>query len=955
MNFVSFKKFDIIKNMKKQFDKSKTIFLVDGSTFLYRAYYGMKPLHTSKGIPIQAVYNFCRMIKKLINNFDPHLFAIVWDSKGPTQRKEIYPEYKAGRQAPPTDLFEQKDVILKFGEMINLPMIAVQGIEADDIIFSLTQDFKKDYTVVVVASDKDLYQILDDNVFVFDAFKDLLVDEKEYNQILGFNVKKLPFYFALLGDVSDNIPGVRGIGKTTALEIVTNFESIEDLYKNIDKLKKDRTKQLLKQNEANAFLSFQLFSAIYYPNNISAESLKFDPNNWAKAKPLFEEFELKSLVNDIKDENFQPEKPTEFFARTKNYQFKCVTTKAELIEMANHLKEKKLFAVDTELDGLDTSVSNLVGLSFCAQAGLAFYVPFGHKNVADKNIEDTNYSEVQTSLFQKPLPDLNQNPIEQLPMRQPGQLSMQEVFEVLKPILEDPQYKKILHNAKFDKFAFYHSGINLNGISDDTMIEAGLIVEDWQRVGLKYLSQHYLNETMLTFEDVVKDKKLKNFSYVDLETATDYSAADSHQTFVIKTILDKRLNELNLEKIYKEIEMPVLEILFEMERQGIFVDVKVLNEIDKQLIQDIQRIDLEIQTFIQSETPINLNSPKQIEELLFKKLNLPTKAKTGKGTGYSTDQKVLEELSSLHPIPNLILKYRELYKLKSTYVDALPTYINAKTGKVHTTFTQVMTSTGRLSSYYPNLQNIPTGNSSYNLREAFKPDEGYVFLSADYSQIELRILAYLSQDTNLINSFLNNEDVHTTTSAYIFGVTKDQVTNEQRQVGKRINFSVLYGITPFGLSKDLKISMTEAKNYIDKYFMQYPQVLQWMKKTVEFAEKNGFVKTVFDRIRFVSGIYEKNKTLYEMAKRVAINMPAQGTAADIMKIGMINLDKEFKNHNLNAKMLLQIHDELLIMVPKGQESQTEKLVKKVLESVVNWNVPLTVTTRFGNNWQEVSK
>ncbi|MDR3647247.1 MAG: DNA polymerase I [Candidatus Babeliales bacterium] len=942
--------------MKKEFDKNKTIFLVDGSTFLYRAYYGMKPLHTSKGVPIQAVYNFCRMIKKLINNFDPHLFAIVWDSKGPTKRKEIYPEYKAGRQAPPTDLFEQKDTILKFGELIGLPMIAVPGVEADDIIFSLTQDFKKDYEVVVIASDKDLYQILDDNVYVFDPFKDLLVDENEYSQILGFSVDKLPFYFALLGDASDNIPGVKGVGKTTALELVQNFDSIEDLYKNIEKLKKDRTKQLLKANEANAFLSYQLFCAIYHPNNIDAKSLKFDPNNWKNAKPLFVEYELKSLITDMQENNEkQPEAPTEFFAKTKGYKFKCVTTKTDLDDLVKHLKEKKVFAVDTELDGLDTSTSKLIGMSFCAQAGLAFYVPFGHKNVANKTIEQKEQVEVQTSLFSKPLPDLNQDQKTLENVQESGQLSPETVFAAIKPILEDPQYKKILHNAKFDKFAFYHNGINLNGISDDTMIEAGLIVEDWQRVGLKSLSQHYLNETMLTFEDVVKNKKLKDFSFVDLETATDYAAADSHQTFVIKEILDKRIAELKLEKVYKEIEMPVLEILFEMEKQGIFVDVNILSEIDKRLTSNIAKIDLAIQTFVNSEIPINLNSPKQIEELLFTKLNLPTKAKTGKGKSYSTDHSVLQELADLHPIPNLILKYRELYKLKSTYVDALPTYINKKTGKVHTTFTQVMTSTGRLSSYYPNLQNIPTGDEAFSIRSAFKPDEGYVFLSADYSQIELRILAYLSQDKNLINSFLNNEDVHTTTSAYIFGVTKEQVTSEQRQVGKRINFSVLYGVTPFGLSKDLKISMNAAKIYIDKYFEQYPEVLAWMKHTEEFAKEKGYVKTVFDRIRFVPGIYERNKTLFDAARRIAINMPAQGTAADIMKVGMINLDREFKSHDLGAKMLLQIHDELLIMVPKGQEVQTEQLVKKVLESVVNWNVPLTVTTRFGNDWQEVSK
>lgn len=938
--------------MNKQFDKSKTIFLVDGSTFLYRAYYGMKPLHTSKGIPVQAIYNFCRMIKKLINTFDPHMLAIIWDSKGKTQRQEVYPEYKAGRQAPPSDLFEQKDTILKFGELIGLPMFAVSGVEADDIIFSLTEDFKKDYTVVVVASDKDLYQILDDNVYVFDPFKDQLVDEAQYNEILTFTVDKLPFYFALLGDSSDNIPGVKGIGKTGALELVKQFESLDDLYKNIDQIKKDRLKNALIANEADARLSLQLFSAIYCKTNIEAQNLKFDPNNWSQARSLFEEFELSSLVKDIDSVHNQVEVQPEFFAHEKGYNFKCVTTEKELNELGEHLRSKGIFAVDTELDGLDTSTSNLVGFSFCAQQGLAFYVPFGHKNVPAKEME---IKEVQTSLFGKPLQDPAQSLSEPILNEQPGQLSKEQVYKVLKPILEDPKIKKILHNAKFDKFAFYYGGIDLNGIADDTMIEAGLIIEDWQRVGLKYLSKHYLNELMMSFDDVVKTKKLKDFSFVDLETATNYSAADSHQTFAIKDILDQRIKELNLEKIYYEIEMPILEVLFKMEKEGIFVDTNVLDEINKNLSENIERIDLQIQTLAQTETPINLNSPKQIEELLFKKLNLPTKAKTGKGTSFSTDQRVLEELSSLHPIPNLILQYRELFKLKSTYVDALPTYINKITGKVHTTFTQVMTSTGRLSSYYPNLQNIPTGSSSYGLRKAFVADPGYVFLSADYSQIELRILAYLSQDTNLINSFLNNEDVHTTTSAYIFGVTKEQVTSEQRQVGKRINFSVLYGVTPFGLSKDLKISLQSAKNYIDKYFEQYPQVMQWMQRTEEFAKEKGYVKTIFDRIRFVPGIYERNKTLYDMARRIAINMPAQGTAADIMKIGMINLDKEFTKNNLGAKMLLQIHDEILIMVPKGQEIETEKLVKKVLESVVDWNLPLTVTTRFGDNWHEVSK
>lgn len=902
--------------MQKKFDSEKTIFLIDGSSFLYRAYYGMRPLHTTKGIPVQAVYVFCRMIKKLMDAFDPKKMALVWDSKGKTERHELYANYKEGRQAPPSDLFEQKELIVKFADLIGLAQIHKPGIEADDLINSLVQDYKDKYKLVIITSDKDLYQLLDKNVFVFDSFKDQITNTNDFEQKMEFPVHKLPFYFSILGDTSDNIPGVKGIGKIGATELVKQFENLDDLYNNLDKISKERTKKLLIEHKDNAYLSYKLFLLRYHKIPVSDENLAFNSEKWINARPLFEELEFKSLVQDMDlVSQKKHEEQRLYFAQEKGYEFKCITTKEQLIYLVNYLKENKTFAFDTETSGLNPLQDDFVGFSICAQKGLSFYIPFGHKTLEP-------------------------------------QLTKEEVFHFFKPILESENYKKYLHHANFDQLVLFNNGIMLRGVVFETMIAASLVAESGQRIGLKYLSQHFLNEKMLSFDDVVKSKKLKDFSYVKLHDATEYAAGDSHQTFALKEILEKKLTDLDLKKVYDNIEFPLSNILFEMESEGINIDVNVLKNIDSKLSRDLNKLLEEIQVFSPGKT-INLNSPKQIEDLLFNILQLPTQKKSAKKTGFSTDQSVLEELSLLHPVPGLLLKYRELYKLKSTYVDALPNYINHKTGKIHTTFSQISTATGRLSSFDPNLQNIPT--DSYGLRSAFIASPGYVFLSADYSQIELRILAFLSQDKNLIEAFSKNEDIHTKTASYLFNVHTDEVTNEQRQVGKRINFSIMYGLTPFGLSKDLKIPFKEAKIYIQKYFEQYPGVFLWMEKIIIDAKEKGYVETYFGRRRHIPGIHEKNNTLYELARRAAINMPAQGTAADIMKLGMIYLDKIFKDGNLNARMVLQIHDELLIEIPKGQEAEIEKLVINALESIVNWNVPLIVTTRFGENWQQVTK
>ncbi len=906
------------------FDPKKTVFLIDGSSFLYRAYYGIRPLHTPQGVPVQAVYSFCRMIKKLIDTFKPEHIAIVWDSKGKTTRHELFAEYKATRQAPPSDIFVQKEYIIQFADLIGMKQVAQQGIEADDIMYSIAQEQKQaGNTVVLITSDKDMGQAIDDQkIVVFDPWKDQIYDQKAFEERMGIPVAKLPFYFALLGDTSDNIPGVRGIGDKGAAELVRQFGSLEDMYQNLEKVSKERMKTALAANKENAFLSYQLFLLQMHPSGLSLHDLAFDAKNWVKARPLFAELDFKTLTKDI-DAIEQIEKGVAPMVAQKmvGYEFITILSIDQFEHLCNLLKQKKLFAIDTETDGLNPLLPNsCVGISLCVQEGTAYYLPFGHKNMQ--------------------------------------QLSKDYVIDTLRPLFADEGIKKIFHSAKFDQEALHSMGIEVQGIIFDTLIAANLVTKDWQRNGLKYLSEHYFNEPMLSFQEVVKDNKYKNFSYVPLDLATQYAAADAHQTFRLKGVLEKELKAEKLYELFQTIEFPLAQILYEMEVEGICLNVKLLQELGKKVDHELHEIVAEIGQLIGiSMAELNLNSPKQVEQLLFVKLQLPTQKKSAKRTGYSTDQEVLEILSALHPVPKLIMKYRELSKLKTTYIDALPEYVNMHTGRIHTNFSQTAVATGRLASSDPNLQNIPTNSGGYGIeiRAAFIPREGHVFLSADYSQIELRVLAHLSQDKNLIDAFLHDRDIHSETASALFDVPLEKVTSEQRQIGKRINFSVLYGMTPYGLSQDLKIPFGQAKEYIEKYFAKYPQVSAWMEQIIIDTKHQGYVTTHWGRRRYIPAIHEKNRSLYEEARRVAINTVAQGTAADIMKQGMIALDRAFKKETLSSKIILQIHDELLISVPVAEVIMAQNLVKTILEKVVSWDVPLVVTTRIGDNWKEVTK
>ena len=904
-------------------DSKKTLFLIDGSSFLYRAYYGLKPLHTPTGVAVQAVFSFCRMIKKLIDMYSPHYIALVWDSKGKTTRHEIFADYKATRQAPPSDLFEQKEYIVQFADLIGLKQVAQSGIEADDLMFSLAKDWveqQPDGSVVFVTLDKDMGQALTlgEHIYLLDAFKNEFFDRSAVETKMGFGAEKLPLYFALLGDSSDNIPGVRGIGKTTATDLAHQFSSLDDLYARLHDIKKAGVKTALLTHKDDAFLSYKLFLLHYLQLHLGMQDLFFDAGGWNKARPLFEELNFKSLIataGQTKQERAADVE--EKIMYWKQHDFITVQTQEQLDDMCAYLKQVGAFALDTETTGLQPLEVDLVGISFCSDGKRAYYVPCGHKT-------------------------------------QEAQLSYDTVIAAVKPLLQNAQYKKYLHNAKYDMLVLSHQGIELQGLALDTMIGANLVIKEWQSAGLKKLSQFFFNEDMLTYEDIVKVGKYKDFSYVPLELATLYAAADSYQTYRLVDIVEKAFaQEKKIHELYTIIEHPLIAILYEMEKEGVNLDVPLLQALDLQVIADLNVIEEEIAAVVGKST-INLNSPSQVGHLLFDVLQLPSqkKSKTGK---FSTDYEVLNALARIHPIPALIIKHRELTKLKNTYIEALPTYVNKETHRVHTTFSQTAAATGRLASSNPNVQNIPADASGYGIevRAAFKSGENRVFISADYSQIELRVLAYLSQDSNLMNAFLEKQDIHTATALRLFDTTI--VTNEQRQLGKRINFSILYGMTPYGLSKDLNIPFKDAKKYIERYFEQYPQVCSWMKSVVEYVTEHGYVETYWGRRRYIPTIYEKNRTLYEEACRIAINTVAQGTAAEIMKLGMIAVDAALRKQFPTSCIVLQIHDELIVSAPIQDAIAVEILIKKCLESVVGWDVPLEVMTHSGSDWKAITK
>jgi DNA polymerase-1 len=813
--------------------------------------------------------------------------------------------------AAPSDLIEQKNAILDILATTGLCQVEMAGVEADDLIASVVNKFKNKNEIFIVSSDKDLAQLLDQNIKIYDPFKEEIVTKEIFQARRGFPVEHLPLFHALLGDASDNIPGVKGIGEKTASGIASKFGSLDELYQNLSQAGTERVQKLLSEAKANAYLSYDLFLLRNFNLELSLAQIKFTQELWSNAYSKFAILGFRSLLPT--NYLIEPSKQTPL-VNSKGYLFKPVTNMLELEGLVKEIKEKKHFAIDTETTSIDTLENCLVGISFCCAEGTAYYLP------VDKH----------------------------------SNIEFAELKKILDSIFTDPTISKYLHNAKFDLAVLRSAGFELAGIASDTMIAANLLNTPGNKRGLKDLSQIYLNEQMQSFQEVVFDQGYSTFAQVPLKEATAYAAADAHQTFRLVSILHNELKNANLWQLYVNIELPLVNVLFEMEYRGIFIDQKMLSQTEARLDDELQKVFTEFVSISGVDNLFNINSPKQVGQLLFEKLGLTPQGKTKTGS-YATSEEALSSLKDVHPVPQLILKHRELFKLKSVYAQGLQKEIKLKTGTIHTNYNQIAVATGRLSSQEPNLQNIPISNDyGMAIRKAFKPRPGHVFISADYSQIELRVLAYLSQDQALMKAFTNEQDIHIETAARLFGTTLSEVKPEQRQIGKKINFSILYGLTAYGLSKDLSIPVKEASSYIESYFQQFPGVKKWMEDVILDVQKNGYVLTTAGRRRYFPEIFEKNKTMFEMAKRSAINTVAQGTAAEIVKLGMINLTGKIKELNIAAQILLQIHDELLIEVPESQAAQMQKVLKEVLESVVAWPIPLRVSIAQGMDWAEVS-
>jgi DNA polymerase-1 len=892
-----------------------TLFLIDGSSFLYRAFHALRPLHAPDGTAVQAVFGFFRMLKKIVQTHKPTHLAIAWDSKGPTVRHERYSAYKQHRQAPPTDLITQKTIILETIELMGISMLSRAATEADDLLMSAAlQATAQGMKVVIVTTDKDLGQVVSDTISIFDPFKETFITPETIQSSYGFAPSQLPFYFALVGDASDNIPGVAGIGPKTAQKLVQTFKSLDALYARIDEVGPSRVRSLLEVDKQNAELSLELFTQHPIEELPAAEQHVFDVAWWERAYAQFAKLAFTSLLPAGYTTQASSPRPA--------HQAHTITTLEQLQEVCEAIKTVGEVAIDTETDSKHALQAHLVGISLCHTPGAAYYLPLRHVDAT------------ATKLSQ--------------------QLTMEQVRTYLGPVLASAAIKTYMHNAKFDLHVLASEQLFVGNLAFDTMLAADLLVNEDESVGLKALSLRYLHEQMLSFEDLIK-AGYKRFDYVPLDLATAYAAADAHQT---RALVDKLRNELADDErmtLLQELELPIMHMLCQMEQTGIALDVQRLDLIAQRLSQQLHLLTQEIIALAgPAHAAINLNAPRQLEQLLFHDLQLPPVKKTAGKSGYSTDAEVLEALRDKHPIIPLIMRWREVTKLKNTYADALPGYLDLKTNKIHTNFSQTTAATGRLASSEPNMQNIPMHHDEeLSIRSAFYAPAGKSFISADYAHIELRVLAHLSQDENLLSAFAQDLDIHAETAVGLFGISRQAVTPEQRAYAKKINFSILYGLTAFGLSKDLKISVVDAKKLIESYFSHYPGVVAWMHATEELAKTTGYVTTLCGRRRLVPGLHERNKHVYEAARRIAINTVVQGSAAEVVKLGMLACKDTIAR--AGAEIVLQIHDELLIQVNEENASKLAEDVARRLEQVVSWRVPLKVATRIGKTWHEASK
>ena len=920
--------------------------LVDGSSYLYRAFHAFPPLTNSAGEPTGAMYGVLNMLKSLISQVQPSHIAVVFDAKGKTFRDEMFEQYKSHRPPMPDDLRKQIQPLHDIIRALGIPLLVIEGVEADDVIGTLAVAASKaNQKVLISTGDKDMAQLVDDNIMLINTMNNTLLDREAVIEKYGIPPELIIDYLALMGDSADNIPGVAGVGEKTALGLLQGIGSMAEIYANLDKVAelpirgaKKLGDKLLAEKEM-ADLSYRLATIkTDVALNITPEQLTLGASNNDQLTEYFGRYEFKRWLNEvmngadsITNNNEQPTKINHYQAtpalaqdnseealpaiQIDRSRYETLLTEADLNRWVEKLNQAKLFALDTETDNLDYMAANLVGISFALENGEAAYLPLQLDYLgAPKTLEKTT------------------------------------ALTLLKPVLENPAIQKVGQNFKYDLTIFARNGIDVQGVAFDTMLES-YVLNSTGRHNMDDLAKRYLGHQTISFEEIAgKGKNQLTFNQIPLEQAAEYAAEDADVTMKLQQVLWEKLSkEPTLEKLFKEMELPLLGVLSRMERRGVLIDSDALflqsNEIANRLSE------LEEQAYVLAGQPFNLASTKQLQEILFDKLGLPVIQKTPKGAP-STNEEVLEELAFSHELPKVLVEHRGLSKLKSTYTDKLPQMVNPQTGRVHTSYHQAVTATGRLSSSDPNLQNIPIRNEEgRRIRQAFIAREGFTVVAADYSQIELRIMAHLSQDQGLINAFTQGKDIHRSTAAEIFGVALDEVTSEQRRNAKAINFGLIYGMSAFGLSRQLGIGRADAQSYMDLYFKRYPGVQTFMHDIREKAKAQGYVETLFGRRLYLPDINSSNGMRRKAAERVAINAPMQGTAADIIKRAMIQLDQTLQN-DPDIAMIMQVHDELVFEVRSEKVAFYSELIKTQMESAADLMVPLIVDVGQGNNWDE---
>ncbi|MCA5921142.1 DNA polymerase I [Pectobacterium brasiliense] len=919
------------------------LILVDGSSYLYRAYHAFPPLTNSAGEATGAMYGVLNMLRSLLLQYQPSHVAVVFDAKGKTFRDELFENYKAHRPPMPEDLREQIEPLHQMVKAMGLPLLAVSGVEADDVIGTLAvQAEKAGKPVLISTGDKDMAQLVTPSVTLINTMNNSILGPQEVCDKYGIPPELIIDFLALMGDASDNIPGVPGVGEKTAQALLQGLGGLDSLYANLDKIAglsfrgAKTMAPKLEQHKDVAYLSYQLATIkTDVELELSCDQLTVNELDVDELHRLFSRYEFKRWLSDIESGTWMQGKkssqPVQAFSNAVVEQvaeednaptlsadgYVTILDEKTLLDWVERLKQAEVFAFDTETDGLDTLTANLIGLSFAIKPGEAAYLPLAH-----------DYLDA------------------------PDQLDRTKVLALFKPLLEDEKLLKIGQNLKFDKGVMQRYDIDLRGIAFDTMLESYVLDSVAGRHDMDSLAERYLSHKTITFEEIAgKGKNQLTFNQIALEQAGPYAAEDADVTLHLHQKLWGKLQpHADLCQVFQTIDMPLVPVLSRIERTGVLIDPAILAEHSKELT--IRLAELETQAYELAGEEFNLSSTKQLQGILYEKQKLPILKKTPKGAP-STNEEVLAELALDYPLPKLILEYRGLAKLKSTYTDKLPLMINPATKRVHTSYHQAVTATGRLSSSDPNLQNIPVRNDEgRRIRQAFIAPKGYSIVAADYSQIELRIMAHLSGDKGLLNAFANGLDIHRATASEVFGIALDKVTSEQRRSAKAINFGLIYGMSAFGLSRQLNIPRSESQKYMNLYFERYPGVQDYMERTRQQAAEHGYVSTLDGRRLYLPDIHSRNAMARKGAERAAINAPMQGTAADIIKKAMIAIDDWLQKDTPKVKMIMQVHDELVFEIHDSVIEESISKIKALMEGCMQLNVPLQVDIGTGMNWDE---